>query len=468
MTVAILGENIQGLIAGALLAKRGEQVTILNFPESDPYAEFHSGYKTGPVTHIPFAMPTYIADELDLKHYGFEEPAPVENPFEALPFYDGLCVLVEMFQSLEDNRPPYREKAWRDTWGTFEIGHVLSRYDRDVQDLFARAATLSLIDLLSATDVDEEKKAKMIAAATIGAKTDPSAPGSAAAIIPAIAPFRQKNSYVMKGSLHNLMHSLKQAAGSFGAEIISDRSIRKIIVTDGAIQSVIMGDETEYAADHYVIDHDPVLFFEECLDGYTPPPAFQNRVKSGSNIKNCVSVKVAVSSSLDLNALIFASDPDYVTTALQDFKGEGGSQYPVLSIENVSRVSSNFAPDGHVVLDITAQYFSHDLDKEDPILKAVKQALVRVNPDLDGAIVNMSMSPVATQTGLPTFTGTMPLLPLLKIFGGYHSIAYDCPMGNVLIAGYGEGCVGHHHVHDGGERIAFLYDSFKENDKKAS
>jgi phytoene dehydrogenase-like protein len=316
--------------------------------------------------------------------------------------------------------------------------------------------------------LNDNQKGAIIAATTLGAKTDPEAPGSAAAIIPAIAPFRQKSAYLIKGGLHQLMQSIRKAAESFGAEIISDRTIRKIAVTDGVIQSVIMSDETEHAADHYVVDHDPVSFFGQFLEGYSPPPAFLNRVKPESNIKNCVSIKVAVSDTVDLDTAIIAPNANYVTTALKDMKADGGSQFPILSLVNVSKGSDYLAPEGHTTLDVIAQYFVHDLEHQDPILKAVNQALVKAYPALEGAIVDMSLSSVATQCGLPTFMGTMPLLPLLKIFGGYHSMAYDCPMDNVLIAGYGEGSVGHHHVHDGGERIAFLYDSFKENDKKAS
>ena len=153
---------------------------------------------------------------------------------------------------------------------------------------------------------------------------------------------------------------------------------------------------------------------------------------------------------------------------MKDMKADGGSQYPVLSVVNMSKISSNFAPDGHATLDILAQYFDSDLDQAEPVLKAVKQALVRAYPTLNEHIVHMSLHRAPSQCGLPTFTGTMPLLPLLRVFGGYHSIAYDCPIVNILIAGYGDGCTAHHHVHDGGVRVASLYDSFKESDKKAS
>jgi len=462
MTVLILGQNIQGLIAGAMIAKSGAQVTILDFETKD-YTEFHQGYKSGPVTHAPFAMPRYLADMLGLGHYGFEAPkTPPHNPFQALSFYNGLTVLLEMLRSLDLHRPPYREKAWRDTWGTFQVGNILSQYDATIQDLFARAATVSLVELIDAGGVSDTQKESILGACLMGAKTDPTAAGSAASILPAMMAYEAEDTYCIQGSLHGLTRALKQAAMSFGAEIITDKTIRKIMATDGTIQSVIMTDESEYAGDVVMIDHDPVDLFATYLSDYTLPPNFMNRIRPEGNTKYAVRARIALNASLSDNGNIHAVS---CLRAFEDFKADGGSQYPALSIVNVSQSHASLAPEGHNVLDVMAQYFAPDLDNDEAIIQAIKQSLVKMMPLIEPQIISIHLSPVESQAGQPSFNTAMPFLQLLRIFSGHHALAYDLPFDNAVMAGYGAAACAHPHVMDGGERAATLYQSLQENDK---
>jgi len=397
--ILVLGQHTQGLIAAGLLAKSGHHVTCVGFPDDTSYAEFLDGYKTGPVVHLPFAIPSYIVDELGLKSYGFTVPESLKNPFQKLPFYDGLKTLLSMFETMHENRPDYNEKGWRDTWNTFEIGNMLSRYDADIQSLFTKSATLSLVELLKASDVDDATQAEIITLCVLGTKMSPS-------------------------------------------------------------NTIILDDEQELSADHYIFDFDPVRLFDEFLDNYSIAPAFKNRVHPSKNKKECVHVKMAVPADINIPQFI-APAVDYIKNARLDMKSDGGSQSPILSIVSTMG-QSELSPEGTVALDIIAQYFEPDLNNDDAILQAVKQAMIDNIDGLDDdKIIHTSIHPTATQFGQATFSSAMPLLQLFKVFSGYHAIAYDLPINNALVVGYGMGTANHYHTYDGGERVASVFQSMK-------
>lgn len=453
--ILVLGQHTQGLIAAGLLAKSGHHVTCVGFPDDTSYAEFIDGYKTGPIVHLPFAMPNHLIDELDLESYGFTRESNVDNPFRKLSFYDGLKTLLTMFETMHDNRPAYREKGWRDTWNTFEIGNMLSKYDADIQSLFAKSATLSLVELLDASGVDNSTQAEIIAMCILGSKMSPSNKGSAASILPAMALYERPNSTLIRGSLHALSSALRESAMANGVNLITGQKIRKIIMHDNAIDTIILDDEQELSADHYVLDFDPVRLFDEFLGDYSISPAFKNRVHPSKNKKECVHIKMALPADIIIPNLI-APTVDYIKEARLDMKSDGGSQHPIISIASTIG-HSDLSPEGYVSLHIIAQYFEPDLDNDDAILMAVTGAMVDHIDGLDDdKIIDATIHPVPTQFGQATFNSTMPLLQLFKVFSGYHAIAYDMPIDNMVVAGYGMGTANHYHTYDGGERVARL------------
>jgi phytoene dehydrogenase-like protein len=464
MSFIVLGESVQGLIAASLLGRKGHQVTLIDSVQNRAYTELYEGCKTGPITHLPLAIPNHIIEDLDLKSYGFEVGKdPASNPFEALPFYDGLVLLVKMFQSLEDFRPSYNEKAWRDTWSTFEIGRVLSGYDANIQNLFAQSATLSLNELLDATDLSDQDKADIIMQCILGSKTDPSAKGSAASILPAMVPYVLDDHVVLNGSVHGFVRALKQSAMAHAVTIIDDKDIEKIL-TEGEEMQVIQfkGGET-IAADYYILDDDPVRFFENYLADYPLLPTFRNRITPMQNQKTCINTTMVVTGgSAPIQSGIVAPSTSYVQTAMADLKKDGGSQYPCISVVDCSSENQSLVKDGHHVYNIMAQYFEEDvqdLGNFDAISQAVKQSVLKAFPDVENNIVYFESVKAPTQFGQPTFIGLKPLLQLYKIFSGHHSLGYDLPLTNMLIAGYGFGCAGHYHTMDGGVRVSGLFDT---------
>lgn len=463
MNIIVLGQHVQGLIAGAMLAKAGHSVDVLAFPEDD-YSPFYKECKTGPVTHIPLPVSLEMIEVLDLKSYGFEVPKDKgHNPFAKLPFYDGLKMLVNMFIGLEDYRPPYKEKAWRDTWNTFEIARILSEQDDKAQSLFARSATLSLIQLLNESDLDEQAKAEIAAYAVMGSKTDPAAKGSAAAILPAMAVFERDNHTLIDGSMHGLVRALKQAAMANGANVLSEQTVKDIIVEGDTITSVILSDGQEMPAEYYILDFDPVVFFNDYMGDFSVPLTFKKRITPDQNMQECLHVKMALSSipaGLDKDHTFVAATDGYIAQAKDDMRRDGGSQYPMLSVVNVGRQHPSLVGEGLHVLDVVAQYFEPGLqDLDEGPLMAVTQALTKAYPEIKDHIHKCEIAIPPTQFGQANFVGAMPLLQLYKVFSGYHAMGYDVPLDNLLVAGYGSGTAGHYHVNDGGLRISNLLQS---------
>ena len=372
-------------------------------------------------------------------------------------------MLVAMFIGLEENRPSYKEKAWRDTWNTFEIGRILSFQDEAAQNLFARSATLSLMELLDATDLSEDDKVEIIAYSVVGSKTDPSDKGSAASILPAMAVFEKKDHVVITGSLHQLVRALKQAAMANGANVFTDTMIKQVKTVGNMVESVEMTDGQELYADYFIFDYDPIAFFNGYIDDYSVPVTFKKRISPDANTKECLHLKMALSAlpdGLDEIQSFVAGDEGYIARAKHDMREDGGSQFPMLSIVNISGKNPALAKDKTAVIDVIAQYFEPGLEELDKgPLMAVTQALAKAFPDIESKIIHSEVALPPTQFGQANFIGTMPLLQLFKVFSGYHTMGYDMPIDNLLVAGYGSGTSGHYHVNDGGDRIATLLQS---------
>ena len=469
-TILIMGGQIQGLIAASLMAKQGMQVQVIDFDyQGDDYREFAKGHHTGPVTHMPFALPQSIVDELDLKsHTQGDLNHSIENPFESLPFYDGLCQLLKAFRSLDDNRPAYKEKAWRDAWGTFELGRILAGYDAKTQALFAQSTTLSLVELLNAVDIDEALKAKITAQCILGSRTDPNAMGSAASILPAMAVFENEG-ILIQGSLNPLLKTLKQIAMIYGVQFIEGQTIATIEQSNGEITSITTDGGEQLHADYFVLDSDPVVFFEQFGQGFSMPPAFNNRVIQSQNIRESVHVQLSLNAlPSDLGAqTILAPSIEYIINARTDYKRDGGSQLPVCSIINITKHNDDAAPNGHYVLDVLSHYFDPQLRNDAGACKAqimtTIQALAKLYPDIPDSITHSAIRPMNSQAGQANIMGSMALLQLFKVFFGHHAMGYDIPFNNLLVAGYGNEACNHYHVYNGGARVANLLHSLSNN-----
>lgn len=466
--IVVLGESVQGLIAATLCAKSGMDVHLAGFRNKD-YETFANGYKTGPVIHVPFPLSYAVIDTLGLESHGLDITSyPTVNPFKSMPFYDGLNHLCHAFASLDENRPSYREKAWRDTWATFELGRVLAGYDADIQNLFAQSTTLSLNALMDATGLPQADQAQLVALCVMGSRTDPASAGSAAAILPAIHAYKDGACHI-HGGLHDLLKSLKQAAMAYGVNFTEGQYIDRIDIEDGIIRSVHLDGGEDCSGDYYILDHDPVAFFEDYGDQASLPPAFRNRVTPAQNMRESVHIRLGLSSLPDglQDHCIIAPDKEYINTARHDCKHDGGSQFPVMSVINITGQNPHFAPEGHYVLDILSHYFDLSLpgkeDSAEAQILVTIQALDRFFPGIADMIVHSDAAPMNTQAGQPNFSGSMPLLQLFKIFFGHHSIGYDAPYHNLLIAGYGNEACTHYHVNNGGMRVANLLQSLKES-----
>ena len=470
MKTLVLGSSIQGLIAGALLARVGGTVTLVDF-EENPYDDFAKGYKTGPVTHVPFALSYDVVDQLDLESHELDVASlKGENPFKQLPFYESLKTLLNAFQSLDNTKPAYNEKAWRDAWGTFELGRVLANCDAATQKLFAHSTTLSLVDLMVASGLGDAVQAQLIALCVCGSKTDPNAKGSAASILPAMAVYEGEH-YVIQGGLDILTKSLKQSAMSYGVSFHEGQVVQSVTCENGAVHSVTMDGGEILTADHYVVDHDPVIVFEKYMKAATLPPAFRNRVTAAQNLRESAQIQLALSevpAELQNNHNV-APSVEYITNARSDLKKDGGSQLAMLSIVNVTDDNSDFCPEGQCAIDILAHYFdpalATDAGARDLQILAVIQALDQAYPGISDKIIHSQFRAINSQGGQANFMGAMPLLQLFKIFFGHHAIGYDVPYNNLLIAGYGAGACAHYHVNKGGMRVATLLQSLNNDGK---
>lgn len=505
--VIVIGAGFHGLITAGLLAKSGISVQVVE-TDADYYAEFHKGFKTGPCTHLPIILPYHVVDDLALEShgldlstlkptifcpYGTEKGAyfQTENPFEKLPFHDSLVYLESTLQQLEDARPPYKEKAWRDTWGTFELGRLLASSDDTTQKIFADSASMSLHGLLEKTDLSDGEKGLIGAMALMASRTDPMVKGSACALIPAYAPYNTAGrAYTITGGLHGVMKCLKQAAMSLGVNFVEGQKLTSTEIEGGKIKSLVLDGGENMTADYFVVDSDPVEFFNTYVDPQSFPPAFKSRIAKDQFVKETVHLKLAVSElpkftcfqngddagKLLSGQIIIAPNVNYLTKARTDMHQDGGSQLPVISMIIPSLDNPSLAFDNRHSISVMAQYFATDLpnDKEtkDAIILACIQSIDEYAPGFAEKIVHCEVShgtdltKTHSQFGQPYFSGNMPLLQLFKTYFGHHALGYDLPVSNMVMAGYGCEASSKPHILHGGQMAANLLQSILKSDKE--
>jgi len=509
-SIIIINTGYQGLIAAGLMAKAGLSVKIVETDIHDEYGEFTQGYRTGPCAHLPINLPYGIVDELSLEAHGLDVSTlkprifcpystdqdgfmVMDSPFAHLPFLDSLAYLETALQQLEYSRPPYKEKAWRDTWGTFEMGRLLVNTSPETQQIFVDSSSMSLQGLLERIDLPQYEKAALEAFTLLGSRTDPTVKGSSCILIPAYAAFNTaNNAYTISGSLHQLIKILKQAAASFGVQFVEGQVLSSVNVIDGAIESIKMDGGEVSSVDYVVTDCDPVSFFEKYIDPSVIPPAFQTRLARDQFMTETVHLKMAVSglprfsclpdqsaaSEILSGQILIAPDPDYIAAARADAKKDGGSQLPVISMIIPSLQEQSLAPEGDHSLSIMAQYFATDLPDDEDTKEAVALACIQTidvyAPGFSDTVKHCEVTKGPqfvegySQFGQPHFSGNVPLLQLFKIYFGHHVLGYDLPLSNLVMAGYGSEATSKPHILHGGEMAANLLQSILKNDKKSA
>jgi phytoene dehydrogenase-like protein len=395
----VIGAGPNGLTAGALLAREGFSVTILEAQSevggSARSEEFHPGYWTGGLLHDTSGLRPAVIDELELEKHGLELGGP---PDMFVPTVDGRGLLVahdaqqaiaEIQQHSAGDAERYVEfRAFFDRVRGF-AARVLDGMPPDVladpsagellgpawalrrlgrKDMMEvlRLGPMCAADWLNEWFEGELLKCALAQPALLGTFMGPWSPGSNTNLLRHEA----LTGRAAQRGPHAVVAALVAAATSQGARIRTAAKVMRIKVHHGAVTGVVLADGEELDATTVVATCHPVSTFLRLVDGAGRPPGIERALRAFRS-KGCTA---KVHLALD-TPLRFACRPDLPITharlgermddlerAFDVAKYGGFSTQPILDVHVASERDPSLAPAGHAAVSMLVSYAPYDLE----------------------------------------------------------------------------------------------------------
>lgn len=516
---AIIGFGHQGLIAANLLKLAGLKVAALDIKSpvagGMAYDFFADGYRTGPCAHAPVPVDQALAAELGLEERGFlmrpEQtcsfaPASLnsgeylfstasrnatrreiaklsENDANIfMQFSDDVHNLAQILEQVAGTLPPYTASGWKDLWGVFETGRLLSEGGETAQNTFANLMKESLYEAVGRMFENDQVRAFLTAQATMASMTVPSRKGSASALIQYMLGLGGHRPYrgdwqPLRGGIHHYLRALSQAALDNGVDFFPGQVAERFELQNNRISGIALSDGEVITADKIITDINPLILAERFIGTQNIPTDLQNHLKpltqgtgfvrlklSLTGLPRFTSLTGASDSAFTSGEIIIAPDMDYIKTAHHDSHDEGGATRPVISLVIPTLSSDELAPQGHHTASIIAQYYEpnlpNDADNWGAIASSVYSAIETVSPGfsklVDTAAVYMGDNLARTigPINRESLGGGHPLTQLFGGLFGHHALGASFPYENLVICGYGPESSASPHINRGGQNAA--------------
>ncbi|HEY8963647.1 MAG TPA: NAD(P)/FAD-dependent oxidoreductase [Alphaproteobacteria bacterium] len=517
----IVGMGHQGLTCANLLAQSGLSVAVLDITSPVPgglsYDLFAEGCRTGPCAHAPVPVDQSLAERLGLEDRGFMMKPEQTCSFAPASMKDGNYLFAtasraatqreiarisevdaDAFMNFSDevhnlstildqvgaNLPPYSQDGWKDLWGVFETGRLLSEGGDAAQSLFAKLMNSSLEQAVSDMFQSPQVRAFITAQATMASMTVPSRKGSAASLIQYMLGLGGHRPYrgdwqPLRGSLHHYLTALTQGAIDRDVSFFPGQTAVRLKIEGDRVTGVVLSDNDVIESAVVIADLNPLTLFDQMIGNDNLPSDLQMRLVPLRQGGGFVRLKVALSAMPKFASLTGSSDqsflsgeilmapsPDYISEARKDAKAEGGSHRPVISMVIPSLTSDNLAPQGQHVASIIAQYYEpglpNDADNWGAIAGSVYAALETVAPGFSKLINTTAvyMGDNMTRTIGPinreSLGGGHPLTQLFGGLFGHHGLGASIPYANLIMCGYGPEASASPHFNRGGETAASM------------
>jgi phytoene dehydrogenase-like protein len=451
--VVVVGGGHNGLVAAALLAKRGARVTVCERRDvvggaaitEQPWGP---GWKVSALSYVLTAIPREIVEELDLATNGYRvhpqhgyfvpyrdgtylqlpdgdassggrrraEIARIsDKDADAIGRWDGwLGALAGALAPLLLATPPrvgsrrpadlldQAQLAWR-LRGLGEQGVA------DVTRLF----TMSIADLLDEFFESPRVKAVLAVSGIIGTWAGPRSAGTAYVMA------HHRIGETGDGELHAwgfpeggmgaVSDTLRHAAERYGATIRTDAAVSRIDVRSGRVRAVVLENGDELAADVVVATTHPQITFLEQVERRVLPDDFVARMEHWRSRSGVVKINLALDRLPEFAAkpgfdpelhggtIVLADDIDEMEGAFQDAVRGDAAHIPFADICIPSVFDPTLAPDGKHVMSVFTQWVPaawHAATDRDALHAYVERVLDRlelVAPGLRSSVLHQQV-----------------------------------------------------------------------------
>ena len=405
----VIGGGHNGLTAAAYLARAGKTVLVLERRHLVGGAavteEIFPGFKFSVCSYVVSLLKANIIRELKLPKFGLEI-LPLESTFTPL---DG-----DYLFRTSDKDQVYREiyrHSPKDAEAYTRFGPLMGQIGMAVRPILETVApnaimpslsdlnslkkifrhfkslgteqfeylcklmTMSSADFLDEWFEFEPLKSTMSSSGIIGTFMGPRSPGSAYVMLHHYmgdidGAFRTWG--FQKGGTGAISMAIASSAKHFGAEIITEAPVKKVIVRHGKATGVALENGDEYRANIVISGLDPKLTFLKLIDENKLPSDFIQNIKNFRIRGSSGKVNLALDGLPNFTSLAgdgphlrgaisISPSYDYLERAYDDAKYGNFSQQPYLDIILPSVIDPSMAPPGKHVMSCFAQYAPYDI-----------------------------------------------------------------------------------------------------------
>ena len=493
----VIGGGHNGLTAAAYLARAGKKVLVLEkryvLGGAAVTEEVFPGFKFSVCSYVVSLLKPNIIRELMLPKFGLEL-LPLESTFT--PFEDDY--LMRTADADETYREIYRHSPKdAETYSRFgplmsQIGmavrpiletiapnairpsfsdlsstkklfdHLKTLSDEQFQYL-SKLMTMSSADFLDEWFEFEPLKATMSASGIIGTFMGPRSPGSAYVMLHHYmgdidGAFRAWG--FQRGGTGEVSMAIARSAQHFGAEILTEAPVQKVLVKNGRAKGVVMENGDEYNSNIVISGLDPKVTFLNLLDENDLPSDFVKDINNFRIRGSSGKVNLALDGLPDFSALpgsghhlrgaiSISPNYDHLEKAYDDAKYGNFSESPYMDIILPSVLDPDMAPSGKHVMSCFVQYAPYNIkggwddDKREAFGDAVINTIAKYAPNIKDIILHrqvLTPADLESTFGLTEgniFHGELTLQQLFALRPAVKWADYSTPIKNYYQCGSG-------------------------------
>ena len=495
----VIGGGHNGLCCAAYLAKAGRKVLVLERRHlvggATVTEEIYPGFKYSSCSYVVSLLRPWIIRDLNLPRHGFEV-MPLDSTFTPLPdgryllrdgdpertrraiaqfsrkdseiypeFGQAMSELSRLVKPVIDQ--PAVSPASRNPKKLLELLRLVRRVGRDSNWTAAAAKmlTISAVDLLSEWFESDQLIAPMSVSGIIGTFLGVRSPGTAYVLLHHYmgeidGSFRAWG--LPKGGTGQIAEALASSARSFGAEVVTEADVSRILLKSGKAVGVSLADGKEYRARIVVSGVDPNRTFLQMVGAEHLEKEFVNQIQKFRMRGSSGKVNLALDGLPKFACLpedgphlrgdiTIAPSVEYLERAYDDAKYGSFSKHPFMDIVIPSLTDPTVAPAGKHVMSIFVQYAPYHLkdgpesweQQRDNFGDAVVDTLAEYIPNLKDIILHryvVSPWDLEQTYGLTEgniFHGELSLeqLGFLRPVPGWSD--YETPVRNLWMCGSG-------------------------------
>ncbi len=404
--VIVIGAGLNGLVAGAALAKRKLSVVVLDRQDvaggAAITAEFAPGYRGPTLSHALGPVSRDVVRGLRLDRVAgleFLTPDPtltaLSHDGRALVFHrDGVLTAasINAFSAADAGRwiefkrtvqrvaglvsrldrhapPSMDETGWREWWRLLALGrHARSLGSRHLAQL-ARWMPMSVADLTAEWFESDVLRAAIAAHAIFGNPAGPRSAGTGGMLIGRVAadPMPVGSGVTVRGGPGALTSAVARIAAQYGASVVTGARVTRIMTEDGRATGVVLENGDTLQARAVVAAVSPQHALIDLVAPMDLPPTFLHRVRHIRARGVTAKINLALDGLPPFTALagdtlplggrlLIAPDLDYLERAFDATKYGAVSERPWLELSIPSISDATLAPAGGHVMSIHAHF----------------------------------------------------------------------------------------------------------------